>query len=78
MVDGFARALTAVALVTTYGAEKYSPHGWLAVPNGIERYTDAMHRHLLAEAAGEREDPESEIMHAAHAAWNASRASSSC
>lgn len=29
MLDGFPRALTAVAEVATYGATKYTPHGWV-------------------------------------------------
>lgn len=68
---GFARALSAVAEVGTYGAAKYTANGWVHVPNGRERYTDAMLRHLLAEAAGERCDKDTGIRHAAHAAWNA-------
>jgi len=71
MVGGFANALYAVAEVTTYGARKYSPNGWKQVPNGVERYTDAMFRHLLEEMAGYDEDPESGLLHAAHSAWNA-------
>lgn len=69
VVGGFARALKAVGEVGTFGAVKYSPDGWVDVPEGIERYTDAMYRHLLAEAAGERLDSESGLEHAAHAAW---------
>lgn len=71
MVSDFPRALEAVAQVATYGANKYCAHGWASVPDGIERYTDAMHRHLLAEARGEEIDPESGMSHAAMAAWNA-------
>ncbi len=52
-IGGFARALLAVSEVATFGARKYRPHGWVAVPDGAERYTDAMYRHLLAEAAGD-------------------------
>lgn len=70
-IGGFARALLAVSDVGTFGAEKYTPHGWVSVPNGIERYTDAMYRHLLAEGAGEARDGDSGLSHAAHAAWNA-------
>ena len=55
VVHGFARALLSVSEVATFGAEKYTANGWVSVPNGLERYTDAMYRHLLA--------------HAAHAAW---------
>lgn len=69
VLGGFARALLEVSAVGTFGAKKYTPHGWVSVPNGIERYTDAMHRHLLAEATGERLDGDSGLAHAAHAAW---------
>lgn len=68
---GFARALTEVSRVGTFGAAKYTPDGWVSVPDGEARYTDAMMRHLLAEAAGEALDAESGLRHAAHAAWNA-------
>lgn len=60
-------ALMAVAEVGTYGANKYSENGWMEVPNGIARYTDAMYRHLLATSA---EDGESGLPHLAHACWN--------
>lgn len=70
-IMGFARALTEVAKVTTFGAAKYTPGGWVVVPKGVERYSDAMLRHILAEAAGEDFDADSGILHAAHAAWNA-------
>ena len=69
VVHGFARALLEVSAVATFGAEKYSANGWVSVPNGLERYTDAMYRHLLAEAAGQQCDAESGLAHAAHAAW---------
>ena len=69
-IGGFARALLAVSDVATFGASKYTPNGWVSVPDGIERYTDAMYRHLLAEGAGERLDADSGRMHAACAAWN--------
>ena len=68
---GFARALEAVGRVGTYGAAKYTDDGWVAVQDGERRYTDAMLRHLLREAAGEVTDPETHIEHAAHCAWNA-------
>jgi len=70
-INGFARALRAVGEVSTYGANKYTDNGWQTVPNGAERYTDAMYRHLLAEAAGEERDEDTGLRHAAHAAWNA-------
>ena len=71
MLFGFARALEQVARVGTQGAEKYSDNGWMHVPDGVRRYTDAMLRHLLAEAMGERIDPATGLSHAAHCAWNA-------
>ncbi len=71
VLGDFARALRAVAQVGTFGARKYTARGWLTVPNGVERYTDAMLRHWLADAAGESYDPDSELHHAAHLAWNA-------
>ena len=71
VLGGFARALEQVGRVGTYGANKYTDNGWVSVPNGADRYTDAMHRHLLTEASGEAVDPETGLLHAAHAAWNA-------
>ena len=72
LFHGFPRALTEVARVATFGAEKYTDNGWVSVPDGETRYTDAMYRHLLAEAQGETHDiKESGLRHAAHAAWNA-------
>lgn len=71
VVFGFARALREVGKIGTFGASKYSDNGWMEVPNGYQRYSDAMLRHLLAEGTGEKHDPESGLHHAAHAAWNA-------
>lgn len=65
--SGFASALLDVAKVGTFGANKYTPHGWLYVPNGIERYRSAVYRHLLAI---DFTDKESKLPHLAHAAWN--------
>ena len=71
ILEGFPRALIAVAEVATFGADKYTEHGWVTVPDGINRYADAMGRHLLAEAKGEGLDAESGLKHAAHTVWNA-------
>lgn len=72
----FPRALTAVANVSKYGAEKYSLSyddvNWLRVDDGINRYSDAMARHQLGEfvdAGGI--DPESKFHHSLQIAWNA-------
>lgn len=71
VLGDFARALQAVGEVGTFGAAKYSDGGWKEVPSGVERYTDALYRHLLAEAAGEKLDADSGLAHAACVAWNA-------
>lgn len=71
MVSDFANALLAVSEVTTFGAKKYAPRSWMTVPNARDRYNDALHRHLLMAAAGEKQDQESKLLHAAHVAWNA-------
>ena len=66
----FSTALQAVIDVGTFGADKYSRIGWRAVPNGEQRYTDAMLRHLLQEQNNPY-DPDSDCLHATHVAWNA-------
>lgn len=71
VLGGFARALHAVSAVGTYGAAKYTDNGWIDVPDGERRYTDAMLRHLLREQVGEDLDPDTGLHHAAHVAWNA-------
>lgn len=71
VLSAFARAISHVSYVGAFGAEKYSDDGWLAVPDGEARYTDAMMRHLLKEWQGELVDPDSGEFHAACVAWNA-------
>lgn len=71
VLGDFARALTEVSRVGTFGARKYTPHGWIEVDDGVARYTDAMVRHYLKENSGESYDPDSGLLHAAHLAWNA-------
>ncbi len=68
---GFPRALEAIGRVATYGANKYTDDGWSEVPNGIQRYTDAMGRHMMKEGEGILVDVESMQLEAAHIAWNA-------
>lgn len=67
----FSRALQAVGEVGTYGANKYTENGWIEVPDGEARYTDAMLRHYFKESAGELRDPDTSLLHAAHLAWGA-------
>jgi hypothetical protein len=71
VVEYFPRALTAVGDISTFGARKYAWAGWEKVEDGIARYSDAMVRHFTKEAAGETNDPDSGLLHAAHAAWGA-------
>lgn len=66
----FPLALTAVAEVSMVGAKKYSWKGWEKVSDGVNRYGDALVRHLLAENA-EEFDRDTNCRHAAQVAWNA-------
>lgn len=68
-LDGFSRALLAVAEVSTYGARKYSPGGWQHVEDGQTRYRRAGDRHRLARGY-EPYDLESGLLHLAHEVWN--------
>lgn len=70
VLSGFSRSLQEVGRVGTFGAEKYTDNGWMDVPDGESRYLDAMLRHVLSNAAGETHDPESGLLHLAHACWN--------
>lgn len=70
-IQYFPRALAAVAEVSAKGAEKYAWNGWEAVPDGPARYGDALGRHMLYEAIDGPLDPQTNLLHAAHTAWNA-------
>lgn len=68
----FSRALQTVVDVGTYGAKKYTRLGWATVPEGSQRYLDAMMRHLLAmDVDPDGLDPDTGLPHLAHVAWNA-------
>lgn len=69
-ISGFSRALATVADVTTKGAVKYTPNGWMEVPDGAARYMDAFGRHMLALGRGERTDPDTGCLHKAQMIWN--------
>lgn len=71
IMRGFSNALIHVSKVGTFGANKYTDDGWESVPNGVQRYTDAMYRHLLEEHRGSIIDKDSGLLHAAQTAWNA-------
>lgn len=70
VLQSFSKALSAVTDVGTFGANKYTPRGWLSVAHGRDRYNDAMFRHLLKEE-NEPFDEDSGLLHSAHTAWNA-------
>lgn len=78
-ISYFPRALMAVANVSEYGANKYSWRGWESVPDGFNRYSDALGRHLAKEDIEGpydldiRNDPvyPGEVLHASQVAWNA-------
>jgi len=65
----FGKALLEVSAVSTVGARKYSRGGWQFVPNGIDRYTAALLRHLFEEHY-ESFDDDTKLLHAAQTAWN--------
>lgn len=69
-IAGFSRALEAVAQVTTAGAIKYTPNGWVDVPGAQDRYMDAFGRHMLAMGRGEVLDVDTGCLHKAQAIWN--------
>lgn len=71
VLGDFAHALNEVVKVGTFGANKYTDHGWLSVPNGIQRYDDALLRHWIEARSGNDVDPDSGLLHLAHVAWNA-------
>ena len=68
----FPKAITAVAELSSIGARKYSWKGWESVPDGINRYADAMGRHELAiQDDYTRRDPDTGVLEATAVAWNA-------
>lgn len=69
-ISGFSRALNAVAAVTTKGAIKYTPNGWMEVADGERRYMEAFGRHMMALGRGEAVDQDTGCMHKAQMIWN--------
>lgn len=66
----FCIPLEYVARVWEFGAHKYGKSNWKYVENARNRYTNALLRHLAAETEDEL-DNETNLLHAAHVAWNA-------
>lgn len=71
LFDYFPRACMEVAKVSAKGAEKYVWKGWEKVPDGIERYSDALGRHLLLKSIEGPNDSDTGLLHDAQIAWNA-------
>jgi hypothetical protein len=71
LLGAFSNALTAVAEVGTFGANKYTEGGWQFVQDGVKRYEDAGMRHWLKRHSGEEYDNDSGLLHVAHETWNA-------
>jgi hypothetical protein len=74
----FPRALTEVAAQSKYGADKYDLKyddlNWSRVEDGINRYNDALGRHMLDQFIDGPVDPGSGMAHRKHIAaiaWNA-------
>lgn len=61
------KAITEVAKVLTFGAQKYDEDNWRKLDNLQNRYTSGALRHIFAHMDGEQLDPESGISHLAHA-----------
>lgn len=70
LIDYFPRACSAVANVSLAGANKYAWKGWEHVPDGINRYSDALVRHLVDESANGAIDKDTGLLHSAQVAWN--------
>ena len=61
--------LEEMAKVLTYGAEKYGKDNW-KLNTDLDRYIDALYRHLAAWRMGEELDQESDLHHLSHAITN--------
>lgn len=68
--SGLAKPLAEIGEILTYGARKYKANSWQNLKDGIERYFNALYRHLNAYHLGEERDQESGKRHLAHAATN--------
>ena len=70
MIIDFRVAMEELCKVWEFGANKYEKSNWKKLANPVDRYTNAMPRHLLAEETNLVDD-ESKLLHAAHIAFNA-------
>ena len=70
MIIDFKEPLESLCQVWEFGANKYGKSNWKQLDNGVERYTNALLRHLIAEDDNLFDD-ETKLLHAAHIAFNA-------
>ena len=61
------KAILETAKGLSFGAQKYDPENWRLLDNLQSRYTAGALRHIFAHMDGEKDDPESNISHLAHA-----------
>lgn len=71
LLDYFPRALMSIAEVSEVGSKKYCWKGWETVEDGINRYSDALLRHMCKDSLGEERDIDTNLLHKAHTAWGA-------
>ena len=69
LIKSFPNALRIVSKQNDYGARKYSPMNWKNV--SIERYEDALVRHVVSALENPNAIDESGQEHLAAVAWNA-------
>ncbi len=70
LIEGMPNALKAVVEVLEHGAEKYGIHNWQKVDKGIDRYKDALYRHVTKGNLFSK-DKDSTLLEIAHIACNA-------
>ena len=70
MIVDFQEPMKELCKVWEFGANKYGKSNWKYVQNGVDRYSNALIRHLLAEDENLHDD-ESSLLHASHIAFNA-------
>jgi hypothetical protein len=69
VLEYFPLAILEIAKVSAMGAQKYDWGNWVHVQDGYKRYTSALCRHLVGKGDLDFDD-ESNLLHAAHVAWN--------
>lgn len=70
MILDFKEPLLELCKVWIFGVDKYGKSNWKLVENGKNRYLNAFYRHNMALLEKDTDD-ESNILHAAHMAFNA-------